>query len=558
MRKKVSESETLLKQWNYKRNTNLSPDRLTQGSNKKAWWVCNKGHEWESAIKNRNKRGCPYCSGQKIGLDNNLAVLNPSLAKQWHPTKNGDLYPSMFTVGSGKKVWWICNKGHEWKTAVGHRARVNQPTGCPYCSNQSSEPEVRILTELMSIFDDAISRHKIKSLELDIYIPSFDIGIEYDGFYYHKDRAPQDNNKNKALRKEGIKLVRIREHPLQPISTLDIIQVENRLTKKTLDKIMLTLKFLVNKTYSEKIKDYLLETKFVNQSVFQKYMSYFPDPFPEKSIKHLHPKLCEEWHYERNKPLLPSNFPQGSGRKVWWICDKGHEWEAVIGTRARTNQPSGCPYCSGQKIGLDNNLAVLNPLLAKQWHPTRNGNLYPSMVAPSGKDNIWWVCDKGHEWEASVNSRQKGGCPYCSGRRVCSDNNLAVLNPSLTKQWHPTKNDDLFPDMVTTGSNKNVWWFCDKGHEWSAKVVNRKIRGCPYCSGRYASPNNNLAILNPSLAKQWHPIKNGSILPNMFTPSSNKKAWWVCDKGHEWEAIIKRRANPKHPTGCPYCARKKR
>jgi outer membrane protein W/very-short-patch-repair endonuclease len=484
MRKKVSESNTLLKQWNYKRNTRLNPDKLTQGSSKKAWWVCDKGHEWESIIKNRSNRGCPYCSGQKIGSDNNLAILNPTLAKQWHPTKNGDLSPNMFTVGSGKKVWWVCDRGHEWETTIGHRARINRPTGCPYCSNQSSEPEIRILTELMSIFDDVTSRHKIKSLEIDIYINSYDLGIEYDGFYYHKNKESQDKIKNTTLEEEGVRLIRVRHHPLEPMSSLDIVHVENKLTKETLNQLMSTLKLLVEQSHIEKINSYLLETGFVNQDLFQKYMSYFPDPFPEKSIEQLCPKLSEEWNYERNKPLLPSNFPQGSGRKVWWICDKGHEWKAVIGTRARTNQPSGCPYCSGQKIGSDNNLAVLNPTLAKQWHPTKNGKLYPNMVAPSGKDKVWWVCGKGHEWEAVVNYRQKRGCPYCAGRRVCSDNNLAVLNPTLAKQWHPTKNGKLYPNMVTTGSNKKVWWVCDRGHEWEDVIVNRKKRGCPYCAGR--------------------------------------------------------------------------
>ena len=43
---------------------------------------------------------------------------NPDLAKQWHPTKNGTLTPADVTLHSGKKVWWMYDKGHEWQTTV--------------------------------------------------------------------------------------------------------------------------------------------------------------------------------------------------------------------------------------------------------------------------------------------------------------------------------------------------------------------------------------------------------------------------------------------------------
>ena len=49
-----------------------------------------------------------------------LAETHPEVAKQWHPTKNGDLTPHEFTSGSNKKFWWKCPKGddHEWMTAM--------------------------------------------------------------------------------------------------------------------------------------------------------------------------------------------------------------------------------------------------------------------------------------------------------------------------------------------------------------------------------------------------------------------------------------------------------
>lgn len=40
-----------------------------------------------------------------------LAELNTELAKQWHPTKNGDLTTFDVFPKSHKKVWWKCDKG---------------------------------------------------------------------------------------------------------------------------------------------------------------------------------------------------------------------------------------------------------------------------------------------------------------------------------------------------------------------------------------------------------------------------------------------------------------
>jgi len=104
-------------------------------SNKKAWWKCKKGHEWQATINSRNNGiGCPYCAGKKVlpGY-NDLATTNPELALEWHPNRNESLSPTMVTSGSHKKVWWKCNKGHEWQATIDKRNRGNR---CPVCAKE--------------------------------------------------------------------------------------------------------------------------------------------------------------------------------------------------------------------------------------------------------------------------------------------------------------------------------------------------------------------------------------------------------------------------------------
>lgn len=128
-------------EWNYEKNTilcpGLSPHNIAYGSMKNVWWKCRMGHEWLSRPNNRtgsNMRGCPYCSNKRVYKDNCLATKAPELVKEWHPIKNGKLTPNDVVFASNKKVWWQCEKGHEWRAVIGSRSCDGR--NCPYCSNQ--------------------------------------------------------------------------------------------------------------------------------------------------------------------------------------------------------------------------------------------------------------------------------------------------------------------------------------------------------------------------------------------------------------------------------------
>jgi hypothetical protein len=135
-------------------------------------------------------------------------------------------------------------------------------------------------------------------------------------------------------------------------------------------------------------------------------------------------------------------------------------------------------------------LSKSHPLLAAQWHPTKNGNVSPDDVWANYSKYFWWRCEKGHEWKQRVRSRavEEYGCPYCSGRFTAHEDSLAVKRPDLTAEWHPTKNGTLTPNKIGPGSNKYAWWQCKKNpvHEWRTQVVVRGKMGagCPHCAGR--------------------------------------------------------------------------
>jgi hypothetical protein len=403
---------TLAREWHPTKNGELVASDLPPFSHRKVWWICEKGHEWQADIRSRTLgKGCPYCTGKKIGSDNSLAAQFPTLAKEWHQTKNGDLSPSEVAAGSNKKVWWKCARGHEWQAQIFSRSRGAR---CPACSG----------------------------------------------------------------RKVGEK----------------------------------------------------------------------------NCLAVTYPKLVEEWNGQKNGAVDPSGVMPGSSMKVWWQCEKGHQWMASIRNRARG---SGCPYCSGAKAGKENSLAVLRPDIASEWHPTKNETLTSGEVTSGSGRKVWWQCENGHEWIALVSSRTRGtGCPFCAGLKIGADNNLAVVLPQLAAEWNAVENGELSPTEVGPKSSKQVWWICTKGHKWKASIKDRaRGTGCPYCSGKKLTPENNFEVVFPALAKDWHPSRNDPLKPSEVMPHSTIRVWWKCKQGHEWRTTVGKRVNG---SACPVCMKKVR
>ena len=273
------------------------------------------------------------------------------------------------------------------------------------------------------------------------------------------------------------------------------------------------------------------------------------------------PMLAVEWDSEKNAPLTPKDITPGSHKLIWWRCQNGHSYRSAVKTRV---QGSGCPYCAGKNVlPEETSLATEYPSIAKEWDAAKNVPLLPTQVISGTRRKVWWRCPKGHSWRAAVYSRTTlgTGCPVCTGRQaLAGENDLATLYPDIAAQWDEEKNGVLHPNNVTAGSNRRVWWKCEKGHSYRAMIAQRVQRGdgCPYCANRKVLPGfNDLATAAPLVAKQWHASLNGALTPEMVTAGSHKKAWWRCSYGHVWKATIYSRAGVQQ-CGCPVCAGKTR
>ena len=299
------------------------PTTLVSGSNQERFWECPKGHppflqKVKLKVKAGAGKGCPYCAGKKVLPEESLQARFPDIAAQWHPTKNGDLKPDQIAIKSNKKIWWQCQKfeDHIWNTPVYVRTRSGG-TGCPDCggTNQSSKPEMRILSELRQIFESVVSRKIIgegrNKFEIDIFIPDYAIGIEYDGMRFHGKKENKDRLKNEKAENEGITLIRIREDPLEKIRDHDVIVSREKLVKDDINNLIESIRNCISilpDNFNEIANAYLSKKRFVASDLYQAYIKNFPAPLPEKSLSSLHPEIAAEWHTEKNHPLQPIDF----------------------------------------------------------------------------------------------------------------------------------------------------------------------------------------------------------------------------------------------------------
>lgn len=201
---------------------------------------------------------------------------------------------------------------------------------------------------------------------------------------------------------------------------------------------------------------------------------------------------------------------------------------------------------------MKNSLKEVHPELVSEWSE-KNLPLTPETVTYGSNKVVWWKGKCGHEWSASVKARSSGEkCPICDGMRIVEGiNDLVTTHPEIAAEWSP-KNLPFQPTMVGAGSHKRVWWRDELGHEWRSEVRARvRGTGCPYCShNKVLVGYNDLTTRFPDVADEWSE-RNLPLLPTMVTAFANRKVWWRCSKGHEWNTLISTRSGGSK---CPYCS----
>lgn len=347
-------NELLIKEWDYELNES-DPSQYTKGSPAKVSWICSKcGYKYKAAINNRTiGRGCPLCSNKVVVKGkNDLLTTYPNIAKEWDYSRN-DITPEDVTYGHGKKVWWICPNGHSYQATVNHRTGKNG-TNCPICfkGRQTSFAEQAFYYYIKKVFSDAINSYKDifkNGMELDIYIPSLRLGIEYDGEAWHKkNRFERDSKKYKICQENNIRLLRLKEKNYEgDIYTADKIFCMDKMYQKEnlYQAIFWVISDIDPKTNMWTRKNFnSYYTKLDidldrDENEIRNYMT----ELSKDSLYDLYPNIANEWDYNKNITINPKKVKSKSNIKVWWICSEcGNSYKSSIISRT---SGTGCPKC---------------------------------------------------------------------------------------------------------------------------------------------------------------------------------------------------------------------
>lgn len=197
-----------------------------------------------------------------------------------------------------------------------------------------------------------------------------------------------------------------------------------------------------------------------------------------------------------------------------------------------------------------------NPGLYAELDIEKNKGIDISQLSATSGKRVWWKCKKcGYSWQKRVIDRFTGkGCAVCANQKLLKGyNDLQTKYPELLKEWDYNKNN-LAPSEVIAGGHTKYYWICEKGHSYENRVLKRASGvGCPICDGKVVLKGyNDLQSKYPKLAEEWDFNKNKEA-PDKVHFGSNKKAYWICKKGHRWAATIQSRTLAGN--NCPDCAK---
>ena len=113
--------------------------------------------------------------------------------------------------------------------------------------------------------------------------------------------------------------------------------------------------------------------------------------------------------------MNPEHISLHSGRKVGWICEKGHKWSGTVASRTDNRHPHRCPVCAGQKVVAGINDLFTTDIEAKEYWDFKNNVVSPTELSRGSHRMVNWMCPSGHVFSKPVRDFIKSHleCPVC-------------------------------------------------------------------------------------------------------------------------------------------------
>ena len=468
---------------------------------------------------------------------------NKELMREYNFEKNKDTSLDNLLIGSGKKIWWICNKGHEYEMVVYHRRDGH---GCPYCSNQ----------KVLKGYNDLETTNPELSKEWD-----------YEKNYPLKPSDVIAGTEKKFWWKCS------KEHSWEQAPGVRMTgsgcpYCANRKVLSGYNDLETTNPELAKEWNYE--KNYpLLPSEIISGSHKKLWWKCSKDhewqqapgvritgvgcPYCANKkvligyndLKTSNPRLAKEWNYEKNK-FGPETVTEYSNKKVWWKCDKEHEWEAAINSRTAGNN---CPLCSiGARISFPEKAIyyyvkkIYNDAI-ENYRDSLLNNKELDIYIPSKKIGIEYDGDFWHDDEMKDKEKDL----------ICKKNNIKLIR---IREPKCKKINTSICLMLKNRSLKEleiaIKFLTNNILKENLEINMEQDKNKIYELMSLLEKKNSLSVQKPDLVKEWDYERNYPLLPSQVGCASNKKVWWICSQcGYNWETRIAHRSNGHN---CPKCS----
>lgn len=194
-----------------------------------------------------------------------------------------------------------------------------------YARKQTSFYEQAIFYYVKKMFSDAQNRYLINNkIEIDIWIPSIKVAIEYDGYYWHKSEQDKDDNKNQYLNNLGIKVIRVRDSGLPQLPSFEGEVFYHRNIRSDVESFHIDeiieqiIRYLSKITCNEEKQKQLYSFRLTHNS----FLHDSPDINSALYNEQVKNSIAEsydiaDWDYKKNKRLSPFNIGIKYPQKVF-------------------------------------------------------------------------------------------------------------------------------------------------------------------------------------------------------------------------------------------------
>ena len=428
-------------------------------------------------------------------IQKSILITHPEIAKDWDLSKNVALRPENFSKTSKQIISWTCQNKHSYSVSIYSRIRS---LGCKICNEPAKSLNIR-KNKLLKGISFAESKPELlnqwdfekNELKPDEVSEKSHILIWFRCNENHEwQSTPQ-----RRTRGDGCPVCSKKEHG-----------------------------------------------KRVRESKLKKSGITFAEKFPD---------LVSEWDFNKNS-LKPSELSPNSNLKVFWTCRYGHGWEATLYNR--TQNKSGCPLCKSSTSKLEVFILCEFQKLFKnvKWRSKINGYECDILLPDEGfgieVDGGYWHNDKLERDKIKTKIFKENGISLIRVRDEVLPAIEGFVIPYNKKSIYIQLVIEVLKIIQAINPSYNFNKYCEDGTQIGGKEYRKVLSLLPS-----PTEENSLGLVNPILSKEWDYELNNPLTPEMFTPNSEKKVWWLCKFGHSCEASIKNRHIKE--SGCPICYR---